>query len=114
MVVDVRQDPVQHCNQEFSEPYITGVALSASAPDRRRAWASIAYAACLVTCLLTSASYHTINWKDVRARAWMRRADHAAIYVLIAGAPVGGLLSITGCCLVNASSAVACAGEILW
>jgi hemolysin III len=31
-----------------------------------------------------SALYHRITWKP-RARRWMRRLDHAAIYLLIAG-----------------------------
>ena len=33
----------------------------------------------------SSALYHRINWKSVRARQWMRRLDHSMIFVLIAG-----------------------------
>jgi hemolysin III len=44
----------------------------------------------------TSALYHRITWRP-RARRWMRRLDHAAIYLLIAGTytPVG-LLALSG------------------
>jgi hemolysin III len=33
----------------------------------------------------TSAVYHRVNWRSVGARMWLRRLDHAMIYVLIAG-----------------------------
>ena len=33
----------------------------------------------------TSATYHRVRWRRARAHAWMRRLDHAMIYVLIAG-----------------------------
>jgi len=35
--------------------------------------------------LTTSATYHRIDWRRPRARAWMRRLDHSMIFVLIAG-----------------------------
>src|SRR5947209_15975113 len=43
-----------------------------------------------------SALYHRVTWSP-RARPWMRRLDHAGIYVLIAGSytPVG-LLALHG------------------
>jgi hemolysin III len=48
-------------------------------------------AACAVygasLCLLfgISATYHRVPWQSLQARQWMRRLDHAAIYLLIAG-----------------------------
>jgi hemolysin III len=33
----------------------------------------------------TSALYHRVTWRRPRLRLWMRRADHAAIFLLIAG-----------------------------
>jgi hemolysin III len=54
------------------------------------------FAASVVVTLGTSTLYHRITWKPT-ARAWMRRADHAGVYVLIAGTytPVG-LISLHG------------------
>lgn len=55
-----------------------------TAPHRDAAWAATVYAICLVTLFGVSALYHRHQWGD-RARAWMRRCDHAAIFMLIAG-----------------------------
>lgn len=60
-----------------------GVALVAAAPGRAR-WAAAVYAASLVALLGVSALYHRRNWRP-RPRVWMRRLDHSAIFVLIAG-----------------------------
>ena len=54
------------------------------APSTRGAWAAAIYGISLCAMFGTSASYHRPTWQP-RARAWMRRADHAAIFVLIAG-----------------------------
>jgi hemolysin III len=53
----------------------------------RTGWTRLAlgvYAVSLVAVYGASASYHRMNWKP-RAADWMRRLDHAAIYLLIAG-----------------------------
>ena len=42
------------------------------------------YGGSLFTLFLVSAVYHRTNWGP-RARTWMRRLDHSAIFVLIAG-----------------------------
>lgn len=42
------------------------------------------YALSLVGLFGISALYHRVNWPEAR-RMWMRRLDHAAIFVLIAG-----------------------------
>lgn len=46
--------------------------------------ASLVYSICLVMLFGISAIYHRPNW-SVRKRAIMRRLDHSAIYLLIAG-----------------------------
>lgn len=60
----------------------------ALAPTSRAAIAAAVHALSLVTLLSVSATYHRIDWGP-EARAWMRRADHAAIFVLIAGTYTG-------------------------
>lgn len=61
-----------------------GVFLVANAPNARAGWAGAVFAASLVTLFTVSAFYHRVNWSPP-ARARMRRADHACIFVLIAG-----------------------------
>ena len=67
----------------FFAALLAGAALIALAPERARLAAAI-YAGSLATLLGTSALYHRPTWKP-GPRRWMRRADHAAIFVLIAG-----------------------------
>lgn len=62
----------------------TGIFLIVDAPNARAAWAGGVFAASLVTLFTVSAVYHRVNWGPA-ARARMRRADHACIFVLIAG-----------------------------
>src|SRR3954468_17604735 len=59
-------------------------ALLIALADGRARWAAAVYAASLVALLGTSALYHRPHWAP-GPRRWMRRADHAAIFVLIAG-----------------------------
>jgi hemolysin III len=42
------------------------------------------FAASVAVCFGASALYHRVTWSH-RARLWMRRVDHAGIYLLIAG-----------------------------
>ncbi len=64
--------------------------------DGRRLVGAAVFAASAAAMLGASALYHRVTWKP-RARMWMRRLDHAGIYLLIAGTytPVG-LLSMHG------------------
>lgn len=62
-----------------------GVALVLTAPPGRATAAAAVYAACVATLFGTSALYHRINWRSTSARRWMRRLDHSAIFLLIAG-----------------------------
>jgi len=61
-----------------------GLVLVAMAPSLRAGVAGGVFAASLVTLLTVSATYHRVTWGPA-ARAWMRRADHASIFILIAG-----------------------------
>ena len=52
--------------------------------DRERFAASV-FAGSVVACFGASALYHRVNWSSRRTRLWMRRVDHAGVYLLIAG-----------------------------
>jgi hemolysin III len=56
-----------------------------------------AFAGALVAMFGTSAVYHRVNWRSLTARMWLRRLDHAMIFVLIAGTYTPfGLLALEG------------------
>lgn len=61
-----------------------GSVLVAMASNPREAIAAAVYSLSLVTLFGVSAVYHRVQWNE-RGRMWMRRADHASIFVLIAG-----------------------------
>jgi hemolysin III len=46
--------------------------------------AAAVFGACLVIQLGTSALYHRVHWGEL-GRMWMRRFDHSAIFLMIAG-----------------------------
>jgi hemolysin III len=73
-----------------------GVLLVIYADGTRASLAAAVFAGSVVAMLGASALYHRVTW-SVRARPWMRRLDHAGIYLLIAGTytPVG-LLTLRG------------------
>ena len=62
-----------------------GAALVIAAPAGKATLAALIYAVAVTGLLTTSATYHRIDWRRPRARAWMRRLDHSMIFVLIAG-----------------------------
>jgi hemolysin III len=62
-----------------------GIALVVAAPNGKATLAAAIYALAVTGLLATSATYHRIDWRRPRARAWMRRLDHSMIFVLIAG-----------------------------
>nr|MBA2348115.1 hemolysin III family protein [Solirubrobacterales bacterium] len=47
--------------------------------------ACVVYVLSIAGLLGTSATYHRVAWRTAAARAWMRRLDHAMIFVLIGG-----------------------------
>ncbi|MEO0600229.1 MAG: hemolysin III family protein [Myxococcota bacterium] len=61
-----------------------GLVLVAVAPGGRATIAVAVFAASLVLQFAVSATLHRGHWTG-RTRAWLRRLDHAAIFVLIAG-----------------------------
>jgi hemolysin III len=61
-----------------------GAALVAAASGGRETLAATVFTAALAAMFGVSAAYHRILWRPA-ARRWMRRLDHAAIYLLIAG-----------------------------
>ena len=61
-----------------------GSVLVATARTPRAAIAAAVYCASLVALFAISAVYHRVQW-SAAARARMRRADHASIFILIAG-----------------------------
>ncbi|HEY6961530.1 MAG TPA: hemolysin III family protein [Gaiellaceae bacterium] len=67
----------------FVAAVVVGILVVAAAPDGRVAPTAI-FAATAALMLGTSTLYHRVTWGP-RARLWMRRADHAGIYLLIAG-----------------------------
>jgi hemolysin III len=75
---------------------VAGVLLVAYADGARASAAAAVFAGSVVAMLGTSALYHRVTWSP-KARLWMRRLDHAGIYLLIAGTytPVA-LLSVHG------------------
>jgi hemolysin III len=92
-----------------------GVLLLREAPGPQAAVAVGVYGAALTAQFGVSALYHRPNWGD-RARLVLRRLDHAAIFLLIAGTytPIGLLLpGATGRALLAAVWAGAAAGIAL-
>lgn len=75
----------------FYTALLAGLWLVLAARPGTAAWAGAIYAASLATLLGVSALYHRPMWSK-RARARMRRLDHSAIYLLIAGTGTALLL----------------------
>ena len=73
-----------------------GALLIMAADGPRRQLAAAVFAASVALCFGASALYHRVTWSP-RRRLWMRRVDHAGVYLLIAGTytPVG-LLALSG------------------
>jgi hemolysin III len=63
---------------------VLGLVLVGLADGPTATWASVAFAISSLLMFGTSAAYHRIAWKP-RARATLKRLDHANIFVLIAG-----------------------------
>jgi hemolysin III len=58
--------------------------LIVGADGGRRRLAAAVFAGSVAACFGASALYHRVTWTP-RARLWMRRVDHAGVYLLIAG-----------------------------
>jgi hemolysin III len=62
-----------------------GAALVIAAPAGTPRLAAAIYALSVSALFGVSALYHRITWASAAARRWMRRLDHSAIFLLIAG-----------------------------
>jgi hemolysin III len=104
----------------FIVALVVGSLFIANSDGGRPRLAASIFAGSVVAMLGASALYHRITWSP-RLRPWMRRIDHAGIYVLIAGSytPIG-LLSLHGTlqhvtlAIVWAGAAVAIALKFVW
>jgi hemolysin III len=75
---------------------VVGTLLIVGADPGRASVAAAAFAGSVAAMLAFSTLYHRVTWQP-RARVWMRRVDHAGIYLLIAGTYTAvGLLSLHG------------------
>jgi hemolysin III len=72
---------------------VVGTLLIVESDGPRRQAAAAAFAGSVAACFGASALYHRVTWTP-RLRLWMRRVDHAGVYLLIAGTytPVGLLV----------------------
>lgn len=80
----------------FVVSLVVGTLLIVGADGARQHVAAAVFAGAVAVCFGSSALYHRITWTP-RVRPWMRRVDHAGVYLLIAGTytPVC-LLVLTG------------------
>lgn len=69
----------------FALSLLAGLGLVLEAGSARARVALSVYALSVAALFGTSAVYHRVNWRTLRARRWMRRLDHTMIFVLIAG-----------------------------
>jgi hemolysin III len=80
----------------FFVSVVCGVLLVLGASGAGERVSAIVFAGAMATMFGVSALYHRITWRP-GPRRWMRRLDHAAIYLLIAGTYTPfGLLALTG------------------
>jgi hemolysin III len=68
----------------FVVSIIAAPVLIVSANGSRARFAAAVFAVSVAVCFGASALYHRVTWSP-SARRWMRRADHAGVYLLIAG-----------------------------
>lgn len=64
--------------------FLAGTWLMNSAPDGQPRLAALIYTLCITALFVISAAYHRPQWQPA-ARQRMRRLDHAAIFLMIAG-----------------------------
>ena len=97
------------------------VTLAFALESARAGVATTVYGLTVCGLFAVSATYHRIHWRTVRARTWMKRADHSMIFLFIAGSYTPfGLLALparTGALLLAVVWSGALAGialKMLW
>ena len=97
------------------------VSLAFTAEGPRAGIATLVYGVTVCGLFAVSTTYHRIHWHTVRARTWMKRADHSMIFLFIAGSYTPfGLLALpphTGAVLLTVVWCGALAGvalKMLW
>jgi len=104
----------------FFAALLAGALLVGTASNGIELTATAVFAGALAVMFGTSAAYHRPTWRPP-VRRWMRRADHAAIYLLIAGTytPFGllvldGALRVTMLAVVWSGCLAAILLKVLW
>jgi hemolysin III len=104
----------------FLVALVVGAVFVTEADAGRQRVGAAVFAVSVVTMLGASALYHRVTWSP-RMRPWMRRIDHAGIYLLIAGTytPVGllslhGVLERVTLAIIWAGAAVLIALKFAW
>jgi hemolysin III len=99
---------------------VVGAFLIAAVHGARASIAASVFAVSVMVMLAISTLYHRVTWKP-KARLWMRRLDHAGIYLLIAGTytPVGlmslhGAMQTTVLAIVWGGAVAATAAKFCW
>jgi hemolysin III len=104
----------------FSAALVVGTLLIVGARGGAREVAAAVFAGSVAACFGASALYHRVLWTP-RMRLWMRRIDHAGVYLLIAGTytPVcllvlAGAWRIVVLAIVWAGAAAAIVLKFVW
>jgi hemolysin III len=99
---------------------VVGAVLVATASSALARWSGLVFAASVTAMFGASALYHRGSWAP-RKRQWLRRLDHAMIFLLIAGTytPVGlhilsGPWQVIVLTVVWIGAALAIAIRLLW
>jgi hemolysin III len=97
-----------------------GTLLVVGAHGGRSSVGAAVFAGSVAVMLAVSTLYHRVTWSE-RPRLWMRRLDHAGVYLLIAGSytPVGllclhGTMQVTVLAVVWAGVGAAIVAKFCW
>jgi hemolysin III len=104
----------------FFVAVVLAVPLTILADPGRARISAIVFSSCLAGCFGISALYHRPTWSPV-VRSWLARADHAGVYLLIAGTytPFGLIIfshawAVVVLTIVYSGVAIAIAMKVFW
>lgn len=97
----------------FFVSLILGAVLVLTSPSGKAMAAAGIYSVCVATLFGTSALYHRINWRTESTRRWMRRLDHSAIFLLIAGSYTPFAILVIDGTMAQVITAVVWGGALL-